>query len=84
MTNATEIKQQTFEAVYTQLEETVRQLEAGGLPLDEAIALFEEGMRLAQRCRELLDGAELRVTTLGEAFRAGSATPEDEEDRGRT
>ena len=80
MTNATEIEQQTFEAVYIQLEETVRQLEEGGLPLDEAIALFEEGMRLAQRCRELLDGAELRVSTLGEAFRAsGSSTPDDEE-----
>ncbi len=81
MTNATEIEQQTFEAVYTQLEETVRQLEEGGLPLDEAIALFEEGMRLAQRCRELLDGAELRVSTLSEAFRAGSAAAgEDDED----
>ncbi len=80
MTNATEIEQQTFEAVYTQLEDTVRQLEEGGLPLDEAIALFEEGMRLAQRCRELLDGAELRVSTLSEAFRAGSAAAGEEEE----
>jgi exodeoxyribonuclease VII small subunit len=69
MTNVTEVEQQSFEAVYTQLEETVRQLEEGGLPLDESIALFEEGMRLAQRCRELLDSAELRVTTLSEEFR---------------
>ncbi|HEY7294459.1 MAG TPA: exodeoxyribonuclease VII small subunit [Dehalococcoidia bacterium] len=76
MTNVTEVEQQSFEAVYTQLEETVRQLEEGGLPLDESIALFEEGMRLAQRCRELLDSAELRVTTLSEEFRAaGVAQP---------
>ncbi|HLZ70473.1 MAG TPA: exodeoxyribonuclease VII small subunit [Dehalococcoidia bacterium] len=76
MTNAKKGEQQSFEAVYTQLEETVRQLEAGGLPLDESIGLFEEGMRLAQRCRELLDGAELRITTLSEQFRAaGVAQP---------
>ncbi len=72
MKNVTEVEQETFEAVYTQLEGTVRQLEDGGLPLDESIGLFEEGMRLAQRCRELLDGAELRVTTLTEEFRAAA------------
>jgi len=65
------VEQETFEAIYTRLEETVQRLEEGGLPLDESIALFEEGMRLAQRCRTLLDGAELRVTALSEEFKAG-------------
>jgi len=37
MKNVTEVEQETFEAVYTQLEGTVRQLEDGGLPLDESI-----------------------------------------------
>jgi exodeoxyribonuclease VII small subunit len=71
-------EQETFESVYSHLEETVQRLEDGGLPLDESIALFEHGMRMAKRCRELLDGAELRVTTLTEEFRsAGPAAPED-------
>lgn len=71
------VEQETFEAVYTRLEETVQRLEAGGLPLDESIALFEEGMRLAQRCRALLDGAELRVTALTEEFKSGGMLAED-------
>ena len=63
-------QQESFETVYTRLEETVRQLEDGGLSLDESIALFEQGMRLAKRCKELLDGAELRVTVLAEELQA--------------
>jgi exodeoxyribonuclease VII small subunit len=61
---------ESFEEIYSRLEETVRSLEEGGLPLDESIALFEQGMALAKRCRELLDGAELRVTSLVEEFQA--------------
>lgn len=55
---------ESFEAVYRRLEETVRQLEEGGLTLDESITLFEEGMRLAGDCRTLLDQAELKISTL--------------------
>lgn len=65
-----------FEAVYRQLEDTVRQLDAGGQTLDEAIALYETGMRLARRCQELLDAAELRIVTLQQLFAAGDALPD--------
>lgn len=54
----------TFEDAFTRLEETVRRLEAGNLSLEESIALFEEGMRLAQVCGAQLDQAELRVNQL--------------------
>ncbi len=54
----------TFEDLYRELEETVRRLDTGGQTLEEAIALYERGMRLVQRCQELLDAAELRVVTL--------------------
>lgn len=57
-----------FEDVYRRLEETVGKLEAGGLTLEEAIALYEEGMKLAQRCQEMLAQAELRISRLQEAF----------------
>lgn len=58
----------TFEKSYTRLEEVVRKLEAGQLSLDEASGLFEEGMRLAKRCNELLSHAELRITRLRSQF----------------
>jgi exodeoxyribonuclease VII small subunit len=70
---------ESFESVYKQLEEVVRQLDEGGLTLDESIGLYEQGMMLAQRCQSLLETAELRVTRLQELF-VGSARPADEDD----
>ena len=58
----------SFEDAYSRLEETVHALEEGGLTLAEATDLFEEGMRLARICNELLSSAELRITRLQTAF----------------
>lgn len=60
----------SFEELFRQLEETVARLEQGGLPLEEAIAVYERGMELAKRCQELLDQAELKITRLRESFLA--------------
>jgi exodeoxyribonuclease VII small subunit len=57
-------KKMTFEEALAKLEETVHRLEEGNLPLDEAVALFEEGTRLAALCNQQLDGAELKVKQL--------------------
>ncbi len=57
-------REPSFEDAYRQLESVVQKLEAGGLPLEESIALYEEGMRLAQICSRQLDAAELRVTQI--------------------
>lgn len=54
----------SFEESYTQLEEIVRQLERGDLSLDESMALFEKGMKLAQLCEAKLDKAEQKVSQL--------------------
>ncbi len=51
----------SFEEAYRKLEDIVRKLEAGGLPLEESIALYEEGMKLVRYCEELLEKAELRI-----------------------
>ncbi|GBD13745.1 Exodeoxyribonuclease 7 small subunit [bacterium HR24] len=56
----------SFEQLYRRLEEVVQRLEQGGLGLEEAIALYEEGMRLAARCHRMLEQAQLRVTRLRE------------------
>lgn len=53
-----------FEEALGRLDETVAALESGQLPLDDALAIFEEGVRLARQCQELLDRAELRVQRL--------------------
>ena len=54
----------SFEKAFKELEEIVRKLEAGGLTLEESLALFERGTELAALCNELLDHAELRVRQL--------------------
>ncbi len=51
----------TFEQAYSELERITRQMEAGDLPLDAALALFEQGAQLAEQCDRLLHAAELRV-----------------------
>jgi len=57
----------TFEEAFGELEATVQRLEAGNLTLDEAIAVYQRGMSLAQRCSAALDAAELQVEALTEA-----------------
>jgi exodeoxyribonuclease VII small subunit len=56
----------TFEETMAALEGVVARIESDELPLEEALALFEQGTRLAQHCGELLDHAELRVTELSQ------------------
>ena len=58
----------SFEEAFGRLEETAHSLEEGGLSLSEATRLFEEGMRLARICNEILGSAELRITRLQTAF----------------
>ena len=63
----------SFEEAYRELDEIVRKLETGGLPLEENIALFEAGMRLAKLCGSQLEVAELRVTQITAEAEAGQA-----------
>jgi len=65
----------TFEAAFESLQETIGQLERGGLPLDAAIAAFERGMALAGYCAEILEAAELRVTRVLESAPRGLDEP---------
>jgi exodeoxyribonuclease VII small subunit len=60
----TAIDQMAFEQAYQELEETVQKLEAGNLPLEEALLLYQKGMALAQHCGIQLDQAELSIQAL--------------------
>jgi exodeoxyribonuclease VII small subunit len=46
------------------MQAIVARLEAGELPLNEALALYEEGVAVAAACQRLLDQAELRIQEL--------------------
>lgn len=61
-------QQPSFEEIYLRLEKTVEALESGNLTLDEATNLYEEGMKLAQLCSDMLSKAELKVTQLKEDY----------------
>ena len=55
---------ETFEASIDELEKVVRELEAGDLPLERSLQLFERGMGLSDSCRKQLEAAETRVEML--------------------
>jgi exodeoxyribonuclease VII small subunit len=55
---------ETFEASLDELEKVVKELEAGDLPLERSLELFEKGMALSEICRKQLEKAETRVEML--------------------
>jgi exodeoxyribonuclease VII small subunit len=63
----------TYEQAREELAEVVRRLEAGGLTLEESLALWERGEELARVCRHWLDRARERLA---------AAQPEEATERG--
>jgi exodeoxyribonuclease VII small subunit len=55
---------ESFETCLEELEKVVKELEAGDLPLERSLELFERGMGLSDSCRKQLEQAETRVETL--------------------
>jgi exodeoxyribonuclease VII small subunit len=53
-----------FEECLARLEKIVNELEKGELPLEKALALFEEGVQLSNSCRKELDEAEGKIEIL--------------------
>lgn len=54
----------SFEQILARLEHVVERLESGELPLEESLAIFEEGIRLSRIGQKRLDDAERRVEEL--------------------
>jgi exodeoxyribonuclease VII small subunit len=69
-----------FEESVRQLAEIVDKLEGGDLPLDEAVALFENGMQIAKRSQAQLDNAERKVEELLAVDEDGMPVTRDFED----
>jgi len=59
-----DIQLMDFETAFKALQENVTKLEGEDLPLEQALALFERGQKLAKRCATLLEEAELKVRSL--------------------
>lgn len=57
-------KQVPFEEALKSLEAVVARLEAGDVPLEESIRMFEEGMALAATCQKRLDEADRKIELL--------------------
>jgi len=55
------VSELSFEQARDELVEIVGKLEAGGTPLEHALALWERGEELATRCQQWLDGARERI-----------------------
>ena len=60
-------KNHTFEENMNRLEQIVRSMERGDVPLEESLKLFREGTALVEACGKLLDEAELQVKKIATA-----------------
>ena len=69
-------RNKTFEESMQRLEQIVRAMERGDVPLDESLKLFREGTQLVESCGKLLDEAELQVKKISTAA-DGSPVEED-------
>jgi exodeoxyribonuclease VII small subunit len=64
-----------YEAARDELAEVVRKLEAGGLSLDDSLALWERGEQLAAACERHLAGARERIESVIVARELHDAEP---------
>lgn len=60
-------KNHTFEEKMHRLEQIVRAMERGDVPLEESLKLFQEGTALVESCGKLLDEAEMQVKKIATA-----------------
>lgn len=71
MTDLTDVQSMSYEEAIHELESIIAQLESSQPMLADALASFERGQALAQRCAALLDEADLRVRQVSDEERAG-------------
>ena len=62
--DAPKISEMTFEEALRALQQVVRQLEDGEVPLDQSITLYERGEKLRAACQARLDAAQARIEAI--------------------
>lgn len=68
------VGEEPFEKSLERLEAIVRSLEQGAIPLEESLALFEEGVRIARLCAKRLDEVEGKIEVLLRMDEGGPVT----------
>ncbi len=76
MSNIAEV---SFESALKELEQTVKRLESGDVPLEEAIAAYTKGTELKNHCQKKLEDARLQVEKLVKSEQGMVASPFDEQ-----
>nr|WP_275581828.1 exodeoxyribonuclease VII small subunit [Geomicrobium sediminis] len=71
----------TFEQAMTSLEEIINQLEAGDVPLEKAIDMYQQGMTLSKQCHEQLQHVEKKMDQIVNEDGEVEAFQMSEEDR---
>ena len=76
---ASDISAMSFEDALRALEDVVRRLESGEVPLEESISLYERGEQLRRHCQARLDAAQARIEKIvaGPDGKATGAVPFD-------
>lgn len=54
----------SYEKALKDLEDIVREIESGELPLEKSLKKFEDGVKLSRYCTKMLDEAEQKITIL--------------------
>ena len=62
--NIPDISEMSFEQALKALQQVVRQLEDGEVPLDQSITLYERGEKLRAHCQARLDAAQARIEAI--------------------
>ena len=71
-----EKQNKSFENNMQRLEQIVRAMERGDVPLEESLKLFQEGTELVRNCNELLNNAQLQVKMI---MTAADGSPREED-----
>ena len=76
---ASDIAEMSFEDALKALEDVVRKLEGGEVPLEESISLYERGEQLRRHCQARLDAAQARIEKIvaGPDGKAAGTVPFD-------
>ena len=64
----------TFEQAMIRLEQIVTEVEQGDIPLEKTIEKYEQGMKLIQHCRTVLEQAEKHIETINTESNANAGT----------
>jgi exodeoxyribonuclease VII small subunit len=73
-------KEKGFEGYLNELEEIVDKLESGDADLDASIELYEKGMKLTEKCREILKEKKIKIEILRKKTEEGYEASDFEKD----